>query len=182
MKGANDKLLFASTAGSVALDVWSMDVRKGSDSHEQFRIATNDSRGGVVIIPCRSDTQEVLLVQQYRPAVGETLWEFPRGFCETAEPLDDAARELAEETGLRAASTAVLGFFYPDSGLLDGRVTVVFAEISDCVPKGPLDGETSASRWISVERLIDEIAHGKICDGMTLAALTLFRTVGIRRS
>lgn len=58
--------------------------------------------GSVVILPIFEDGR-VLLIRQYRHAVGEFLWELVAGRKETGEnPRAAARRELIEETGYRA--------------------------------------------------------------------------------
>jgi ADP-ribose pyrophosphatase len=68
--------------------------------------------GAVVIIPQLEDGR-LVLIEQYRFAVGETLLEFPAGTLEPGEaPLDCAKRELIEETGYRADHWRALGITY----------------------------------------------------------------------
>ena len=55
--------------------------------------------GAVVIMPQLEDGR-LLVIAQYRFAVGETLLKFPAGTLEPGEaPLECARRELIEETG-----------------------------------------------------------------------------------
>lgn len=56
------------------------------------------------------DTAKVLLIEQYRHAVGRRLWELPAGLLDVpGEPTQPAAeRELLEETGFRAERWSVL--------------------------------------------------------------------------
>src|SRR4051794_34615142 len=52
------------------------------------------------------------MVEQYRYPIGRRAWEFPQGGWSpgtTGEPVALARAELAEETGLRAASWVHLG-------------------------------------------------------------------------
>ena len=57
--------------------------------------------GAVAIVPIVGADQ-VCLIRNYRIAVGETLWELPAGTLEPDEPpLENARRELIEETGYR---------------------------------------------------------------------------------
>ena len=59
--------------------------------------------GAVAILPI-VDADHVCLLRNFRPAVGEELWEIPAGTLDPGEPPDrTAVRELAEETGYRAA-------------------------------------------------------------------------------
>lgn len=64
-----------------------------------------------MILPYQSgpDGGRVLMVRQYRYAIGQDLLEFPAGIVEAGEdPAHAARRELAEETGLEAARWVTL--------------------------------------------------------------------------
>jgi ADP-ribose pyrophosphatase len=75
--------------------------------------------GAVVIVPLTDDGQ-VRMVRQYRSAVGEFLLELPAGTLEPNETPEEAApRELAEETGDRAARWQRLTGFFTVPGICD---------------------------------------------------------------
>jgi ADP-ribose pyrophosphatase len=75
---------------------------------------------GAVVIMSRLEDGRLLLIQQYRFAVGETLLEFPAGTLEPGKaPLECAKRELIEETGYRADHWRALGMTYPSPGYCD---------------------------------------------------------------
>ena len=58
--------------------------------------------GSVVVLPVLSDGR-ILLIQQYRHATRQYLWELVAGRIDAGEtPQAAAARELIEETGYRA--------------------------------------------------------------------------------
>lgn len=66
-----------------------------------------------IIIPIEGD--HVYLVEQYRYTIGERQIEFPQGAWEDkpdSSPLELAAGELREETGLRAGKMEYVGFQY----------------------------------------------------------------------
>ncbi len=58
--------------------------------------------GSVVMCPLLSDGR-VVMIRQYRQAVGEVLWELPAGTLRPGEDPDECARrELIEEIGYEA--------------------------------------------------------------------------------
>jgi 8-oxo-dGTP pyrophosphatase MutT (NUDIX family) len=78
-----------------------------------------------LIVPLDGDG--VWLVEQFRHPVGERFWEFPQGAWEEAPEADAEALargELAEETGLRAASMQLLGRLYFAYGLTNQPVDI----------------------------------------------------------
>lgn len=84
--------------------------------------------GGAVII-AQPSAREIVLVRQYRYAVGEELWELPAGMIETGEdPREAALRELEEETGYRAGSMHRLWSAYSSPGFCAERLHFFLAE------------------------------------------------------
>jgi ADP-ribose pyrophosphatase len=84
--------------------------------------------GGAAIIAMPTPG-EIILVRQYRHAVGETLWEAPAGMIEAGEdPAVTAARELEEETGYKAKRLRYIRSLYPTPGFCMERVHLFAAE------------------------------------------------------
>lgn len=144
---------------------------------ENGRTATREvirHRGAVCIVPVL-DNGDVLLVRQYRYPFARTLIELPAGKLDKDEDIFACARrELAEETGARAAELSYLGPFYPSVAYLD-EVIHLFAA------SGITDGEMHLDddEFLDVVRMpLDEavrlVLAGEIPDGKTQAALLRF--------
>jgi ADP-ribose pyrophosphatase len=72
--------------------------------------------GSVVLLPLASPN-ELILVRQYRHAVGRYLWELPAGSLEAGEdPAEGARRECHEEIGLVPGRMELVASLYPTPG------------------------------------------------------------------
>jgi ADP-ribose pyrophosphatase len=135
------------------------------------RVDVVEHRGSYAVIATPSE-DSVVLVRQYRHPVGRSLWEVPAGTAEPGEDvLEGALRELAEETGYRAASARAIGSVYMTPGFCDEIMHFVHAA-------GLLPGTQSLDEdeRITVQNFtIDEMAQlvrsGEIADAKTLLAL-----------
>jgi ADP-ribose pyrophosphatase len=130
--------------------------------------------GAVAILPLVARDQ-VCLLRNQRPVVGQTLWEIPAGTLEPGEPPDQAAvRELAEETGYRAARWRKLHAFYPSPGVLSEQTHLYLAE--DLTP-GPMElepGEEIEPCIVSWEQALAWTLDGTIRDAKTVVAILLW--------
>jgi len=118
------------------------------------------------------------LVQQYRYTVSSREWEFPQGAWPAGRdgsPLELAAAELAEETGLRAASYTHLGRLFAAYGYCAQSYDIYLA--SDLTPGEP-DREHSemdmVHQWFPERDVRAMIKRGEFRDAHSIAALTLF--------
>lgn len=84
---------------------------------------------GAVGIIALDDTDQVLLVQQYRHPPGRLLWEPPAGILDQPgePPLATAQRELYEEAGYRADRWAVLVDLLTSPGMSDEALRIYLA-------------------------------------------------------
>ena len=134
---------------------------------------------GAIAVTIALEDGRVHLVDQYRPAVRRRTWEFPSGGTEDGEldPATVAARELAEETGLRAGTLERLGTIDVAPGMSDLACHVFLA--TDLTPgepnrdPGTEQGMTSA--WFGLDEVASMIDAGTLCDGKSLAALALLQ-------
>jgi ADP-ribose pyrophosphatase len=85
-------------------------------------------RGAVVVVAATGDGR-IVLVRQWRHAVGGALWELPAGTRDPGEdPAVTAARELREETGYAARRWASLGEAYVSPGYSGELLSFYLAE------------------------------------------------------
>ena len=83
--------------------------------------------GAVVILPLLDDGR-IVFVRNYRVAVEEYLLELPAGTLDhSPDPRLTAERELAEETGYRAATWEPLITFCMSPGILDEKMHLFLA-------------------------------------------------------
>src|SRR6202042_1911652 len=84
--------------------------------------------GSVVVLPAFPDGR-ILLIRQYRHAVGQYLWELVAGHKEPNESFaEGAGRELEEEAGYTAKKLRKLLEIFPSPGLLSERMEIFLAE------------------------------------------------------
>lgn len=129
--------------------------------------------GAVGVVPL--DGRDVILIEQYRPAVGRPLLEIPAGKVDVAdEPrAATARRELIEEVGYRAHQIDHLCDYYASPGFTDELLSVFLATELEQVEANPvgIEEETAQVVRMPFAEALDLIAEGSICDGKTIIAL-----------
>jgi ADP-ribose pyrophosphatase len=137
---------------------------------------------GAVAIAALDRRGEMLLVRQYRHAVGDWLVEIPAGRLERGEtPLSAAQRELEEETGRRAARWTLLREFFPAPGFCSERIVIFLASELEVVTDGsrPADHDEELELLSAPPALVlgGEIVAGgnvlRVADAKTLVAAAL---------
>lgn len=130
--------------------------------------------GAAVILPVLDDGA-IVMIRNYRFAVGEHLYELPAGMLDNGEAPEIAARrELAEETGYVAGSIQKLGAYCSSPGSSD---EIMHAFLATQLRPGPQKLELHEQ--IKVEVLSDSkvrrmMLDGTIHDAKTLSALGLY--------
>jgi 8-oxo-dGDP phosphatase len=117
------------------------------------------------------------LVEQFRYPLGLRRWEFPQGTAPDraeAEPLELARRELAEETGLRAATMTQLGLIDVAPGMSSQRGRVFLATDLE---QGPTSREHTEqdmrTAWFDRAEVVAMIRDGRLTDAQSIAAYGL---------
>lgn len=129
--------------------------------------------GAAAIVPVLAD-RRVLLIQQYRHAVGGFIWEIPAGTMDPGEaPLSCARRELVEETGYSARHFEKLAEITPLPAYSDERIHLFIATGLDKAAQDLDADELLYVHAIGYRRCFDMIASGEIQDAKTISALQL---------
>ncbi|MEM6553661.1 MAG: NUDIX hydrolase [Planctomycetota bacterium] len=130
----------------------------------------------VVILPLL-DNGDVVLIQNRRFAVNQTLWELPAGTIEADEvPADCAGRELEEETGYRAATITPLTSFYPTPGFCTEKLHAFLATGLTATQQALDPTEAITPHPTPLEQTMNMIRTGEIEDAKTIAALLFYTT------
>jgi ADP-ribose pyrophosphatase len=125
----------------------------------------------VVIVPLDAE-DNVLLVRQFRQAVGRQLLELPAGGIDPGEsPEECVCRELREETGYLPARVERLGGFYSAPGYCTEYLHLYLATDLEPSPLVADDTESIALVRVPKDRVLGLVASGEVCDAKSVAGL-----------
>jgi len=129
-----------------------------------------------VAVVALDDDDRVVLVEQYRHPFRRRLWELPAGLMDVTDepPLVTAQRELLEETGIAAATWAVLVDVASSPGFTDEAVRIFLARrLSDAGRPSGADDEESDLRIVRVflEDAVAAVFAGTIVNSSAVAGL-----------
>ena len=128
----------------------------------------------VGILPVASDGS-VLLIRQFRYALGQEILEIPAGIVDEGEDFPSAARrELQEEIGYYPGTLEEIGRMYNSPGFCTEMLILYLA--SDLRPSKLDHDEDEFIETVSVpaEEIASLLADGKIIDGNTFSALAWY--------
>jgi ADP-ribose pyrophosphatase len=140
----------------------------GSD--HPWDVVRHPGSAGVLALTSQDD---VLLVEQSRPAIGGRLREIPAGVLdvEGEDALSCAARELLEETGYRHETIEFLGGCYTSPGFVDEYVHL-FVATTGSEPIRDREPGVELVR-VSFDELVRAARAGRIRDAKTALAVLL---------
>jgi 8-oxo-dGTP pyrophosphatase MutT (NUDIX family) len=128
-----------------------------------------------LVIPLDGDM--LCLVEQFRYPLGMRRWEFPQGTAPDLEhqaPAELAARELREETGLRAGSMTTIGLLDVAPGFSAQRGHLFLAtDLTAGEPHREPEEQDMRMGWFSRTEVEKMMAAGMITDAQSVAAYLL---------
>ena len=136
---------------------------------------TIEHPGSVGILPLLTRNR-VLLLRQYRHAIGDTIWEIPAGTMEPGEtPKECAGRELEEETGYIAKSLKPFFDCYAAPGYSMELMHLFLARGLKPTEQRPEEDEIISVEPVGGEEAFHMIRSGQIRDAKTICALAYLR-------
>lgn len=145
------------------------------DDGRLYERGTIEHPGAVVLAPLQVDdagNAQLLMLRQFRHALGKTILELPAGTREADESwLACAQRELQEETGYRAETFHPLGEIWPAPGVSNERMALYVATGLVVDPR-PMDAdeEIVVELW-PLASLVAMALDGRLEDAKSVVAI-----------
>jgi ADP-ribose pyrophosphatase len=142
--------------------------------------------GGVAMVAL-DDQGRVLMVRQWRHAIGRALLEIPAGTLDrqpdggVEDHAGAAARELEEETGHRAAAWRYLGAFYTAPGFTSELMHLYLATSLAPAHEGRLGPDEDERLELEAIPLAEAVAmaeRGEIADAKSIVGLLRVANLG----
>jgi len=125
------------------------------------------------VIPYVTD-DEIIMVKQYRYALGQETLEIPAGKLDRGEsPEECAKRELLEETGYEMDTLDLIYTYAPAIGYSNELIHIYSGRGLRKVEERIDENEIDSIERVSLHKLRDMIKKGLILDGKTLIGLSL---------
>ena len=125
---------------------------------------------------------KIVLIRQFRVAVGEWIWEIPAGTLEPEEsPEECMAREVVEEIGWEAESLDSLGSILTSPGFSSQRMHLFVAHLSRYVGTKHEDTERINVHELDWDEVQGMMEREEIRDAKSLVALYRYER-GFRRA
>jgi 8-oxo-dGDP phosphatase len=123
------------------------------------------------------DGARFMLVEQFRYPLGLRRWEFPQGTAPNLadpDPFSLAARELREETGLKAETIEEIGLLDVAPGMSSQRGRVFLATgLTEGMPERELEEQDMRTAWFTRPDFEQMVLNAEITDAQSIAAYAL---------
>lgn len=145
-----------------------------SDPFKWFVLERGDA---VSVIIHDAQRDEIILVEQFRGAVMDYLFELVAGMKPDGEdPEECVRREVTEEVGLEVTDLIKIADFYVSPGGTSEKIHLYYAEVHPLGEDGLIGGlkeenEDIKKTVISTNSALEMIDNGKIKDAKTIIAL-----------
>ena len=133
--------------------------------------------GGSAIVALDA-ANEIVLVRQFRIAMGSTMLELPAGKLDKGEdPLVCAKRELCEETGYMATEWSKIGEYISSPGFCDEVIHLYLARAGEQIAQHLDEDERIELVRMPLEKAVQMIVDGEIKDGKTVCGILITQQI-----
>jgi len=138
---------------------------------------------GAVAVVAVDEEGRIPIEHQFRYPFDRELLEIPAGKLDYKgeDPLEAAARELREETGIIASEMEYIGDFYPSCAYTDEAIHLFWARGLSSGERELDEDESINVEMMKISDVVDMILRGEIQDGKTQAAVLKVWTLMNRR-
>lgn len=167
IKRVASKMIYRGRVATLSLDSY-----RTADG-KSFRRETIRHPASVVILPILPGNR-VLLIRQFRHALGRYIYEIPAGTSEPNESLLHCAkRELAEEAGHSARRWERLTMFYPAPGISTERMVLYRASglISLKHPVAKDKDEYITPHIVTAPQAVELVRRNRIVDAKSIIGI-----------
>jgi len=133
---------------------------------------------GAVGVVALDDVDRVVLIRQYRHAVGTRLWELPAGLRDKSgeDLVTGAARELEEEADLRAGRWDLLVDLHTSPGFTTESIRIFLARSLSPVPDQERFSRTDEEAdleiaWFDLDEAVSMVLRGEITNAAAVGGL-----------
>jgi ADP-ribose pyrophosphatase len=173
-KTISSKVIYDGRALKVRVDT----VQKPNGKTTTREIVEHKDCVAVVVLDHKDN---VILVKQYRKAVGKLLLEIPAGSIDDDEqPINAVRRELQEEIGYLPNKVDRLGGFYSSPGYSTEYLHLYLATYLIASRLEAEDTDEIEIVRVPLSKIPSLIASGEICDAKSIAGLLRVISLGLR--
>lgn len=131
--------------------------------------------GAAAIIPVLDDGR-IILVEQFRNALGHKTLEIPAGGIEKGEtPLQCVAREVEEETGYRSETITPLIEVITAIGFCDEKIPIFVAKDLKKTQQHLDEDEEIVIKTVTLDEAVEMILNGNIIDSKTVSGILAYK-------
>jgi 8-oxo-dGTP pyrophosphatase MutT (NUDIX family) len=145
---------------------------------EEVRVSLIEAPDWVCVIPVlrQEGVDRCLMVRQFRHGSAQVTWEFPAGIMEPGEaPETSAARELLEETGVRAGRLTLIGGVNPNPAIMTNTQFFFAAEDLEFSGVQNLDENEEVEYFlVPLEEVKKKMGTPPFSNGTMMTALGFF--------
>jgi len=163
------------------IDIYKDKVELPDGRIEEWDDVHHKKGGGACVVPVLPDGR-ILLIRQMRPIIGRETLELPAGCRDEGEDgARTAARELFEETGMRAGRLTFLAALDTAVAWCDESTEIYLAEdLTDTGSQHLDEAEAIRTEPYELAELLDKISRKEIRDAKTVAGIFAYTAIKFR--